>query len=96
MTHHRMGFTPSSSSSTSSSSTTTTNPSATTTKKPLQRACLGGMVITPCEKCTIRTYVSLSIPLSPIPSNIIFILTLFHFYFFPFLLQIVSYRIPRP
>lgn len=62
MTHHHMGFTPSSSSSTSSSSssTTTTKPSATTTKKSLQRACLGGMVITPCEKCTIRTYVSLS------------------------------------
>lgn len=63
MTHHRMGFTPSSTSSTSSSSSTT-KPSATTTKKSLQRACLGGMVITPCEKCTIRTYVSLH----PIPS----------------------------
>lgn len=48
------------------------------------------MVITPCEKCTIRTYVSLSIPLHPIPSIIIFIRTLFHFYFLPFLLQIVS------
>lgn len=57
MTHHRMGFTPSSTSSTSSSSSTT-KPSAITTK---QRACLGGMVITPCEKCTIRTYVSLSL-----------------------------------
>lgn len=60
MTHHRMGFTPSSSTSSSSSSSTTTKPSAITTKKSPQRACLGGMVITPCEKCTIRTYVSLS------------------------------------
>lgn len=65
MTHHRMGFTPSTS---SSSSTTTTKPSAITTKKSLQRACLGGMVITPCEKCTIRTYVSL-LSLHPIPSH---------------------------
>lgn len=66
MTHHRMGFTPSTSS--------TTKPSAITTKKSPQRACLGGMVITPCEKCTIRTYVSsLSLSLShPIPFNIIF------------------------
>lgn len=99
MTHHRMGFTPSSSStSTSSSSTTTTKPSATTTKKSPQRACLGGMVITPCEKCTIRTYVSLSIPLYPIPSNMIITLPL------PYstststssLSSSKSYRIPRP
>lgn len=81
MTHHRMGFTPSSS--TSSSSSSTTKPSAITTKKPSQRACLGGMVITPCEKCTIRTYVSLYPSLYPIPFNIIFILTLFRFFPLP-------------
>lgn len=93
MTHHRMGFTPSTSS--SSSTTTTTNPSATTTKKPPQRACLGGMVITPCEKCTIRTYVSLSLLSHPIHH---------HFYPYPYPIPLPSsslsffrlYRIPRP
>lgn len=85
MTHHRMGFTPSSSSTTSSSSSSTTKPSAITTKKSPQRACLGGMVITPCEKCTIRTYVSLYPSLSlSVPSIMIITLTLFHFFPLPF------------
>lgn len=84
MTHHRMGFTPSTSTTSSSSSSSTTKPSATTTKKPPQRACLGGMVITPCEKCTIRTYVSLSLPLSLYPIH-------HHFYPYPIPLLLLPF-----